>query len=71
MAQGIRVYHIWIVFSYYIAISLNPDFAVGIVARRRKPKRAVGAVLRRRHNHYYVEEQNRETSVAARIFKPQ
>jgi general secretion pathway protein H len=25
-------------------------------------KRAVGAFLRRRHNHYYVEEQNRETS---------
>jgi hypothetical protein len=34
-------------------------------------KRAVGAILRRRHIHRYVEEQNRETSVAARIFKPQ
>jgi hypothetical protein len=27
--------------------------------------------LRRRHNHNYVKEQNRETSVAARIYKPQ
>jgi len=27
--------------------------------------------LQRRHIHRYVEEKNRETSVAARIFKPQ
>jgi hypothetical protein len=33
-------------------------------------KREVGTILGRRHNHYYVEEQNRETSVAARICKP-
>jgi len=39
---------------------LNPDFAVDVVA-----------ILRRKHIHKYVEEQNRETNVAARIFKPQ
>ena len=27
--------------------------------------------MQRRHIYKYVEEQNRETSVAARIFKPQ
>jgi hypothetical protein len=39
-------------------VALNPDFAVGIVARRRNTiaKRAVGAILRRRHIHKYVEE---------------
>jgi len=40
-------------------------------AQKTVAKRAVGAILRRRHIHRYVEEQNRETSVAARIFKPQ
>ena len=39
-------------------------------APQTEAKRAVGAILRRRHNHYYVKEQNRETSVAARICKP-
>ena len=40
-------------------------------AQKTAAKRVVGVVLRRRHNHNYVEEQNRETSVAAMIFKPQ
>jgi len=40
-------------------------------AQKTVAKRAVGAILQRRHIHRYVEEQNRETSVAARIFKPQ
>jgi hypothetical protein len=39
-------------------------------ATQTEAKRVVGAVLRRRHNHNYVEEQNSETSVAARICKP-
>ncbi len=39
-------------------------------ATQTEAKRAVGAFLRRKHNHNYVEEQNRETSVAARICKP-
>jgi hypothetical protein len=30
-------------------------------------KRAVGAILQRRHIHRYVEEQNREKTVAAKI----
>jgi len=34
-------------------------------------KCAVGVTLQRRHIHRYVEEQSYETSVAARIFKPQ
>jgi hypothetical protein len=40
-------------------------------ATQTEAKRVVGMVLRRRHNHNYVEEQNHETSVAARIYKPQ
>jgi len=34
-------------------------------------KREVGAILNRRHIHKYVENQNRETSLAARLLKPQ
>ena len=40
-------------------------------AQKTLAKRAVGPILWRRHIHKYVEEQNRETSVTARIFKPQ
>ncbi len=40
-------------------------------AQKTVAKHAVGAILRRRHIHKYVEEKNRETSVAARVFKPQ
>ncbi len=53
--------------------SFNPDFEIAVVARRRKPVRNVQ--LERFCNEgisiRYVEEENRETSVAARIFKPQ
>ena len=34
-------------------------------------KRAVGEILARRHIHKYVQDQNLETSVAARFLKPQ
>ena len=34
-------------------------------------RRDVGAILCRRHSNNYGKKQNRETSVAARIFKPQ
>jgi len=34
-------------------------------------KREDGAILIRRHIHKYVEDQNREASVAARLLKPQ
>ena len=40
-------------------------------AQKTLVKREVGAVLNRRHCHNYVEDQNREMSVVARIFKPQ
>ena len=39
--------------------------------QKTKAKRTVGAILCRRHIHKYVEEQNREASVAERIFKSQ
>ena len=47
----------------------NPRFCSRYRSEAQKTvaKRAVGAILRRRHIHRYVEEQNRETSVAARI----
>jgi len=53
-------------------LDIIPDFAVVYRSEAQKTvaKRAVGAILRRRHIHRYVEEQNRETSFAARIFKP-
>jgi len=40
-------------------------------AHKTLAKREVGAILNRRHIHEYVEDQNRETSFAARILKPQ
>ena len=54
-------------------VSFNPDCAVGNVTRveKQQAKREVGAILNRRHIHKYVEDQNRETSVAARLFRPQ
>ena len=39
--------------------------------QKTKAKRTVGAILCCMHIHKYVEEQNRETSVVARIFKSQ
>jgi len=40
-------------------------------AYKTSAKREVGAILSRRHIHKYVEDQNRETSVAAGLLKPQ
>jgi len=42
-----------------------------IEAPKTLARRDVGAILCRRHIYKYVEKQNREASVAARIFKPQ
>ena len=39
-------------------------------AYKTSAKREVGRILNRRHIHKYVEGQNRETSVAARLLKP-
>ena len=52
---------------------IKPRFCIRYRSKVRTTaaKRAVGAILRRRHIHRYVEEKNRETSVAARIVKPQ
>ena len=57
---------------WYSSFSFEPRFCSSFRSEAQKTaaKRAVGAILQRRHIHRYVEEQNRETSVAARIFKP-
>ena len=66
MSKGLKVFK-----DDYV--TLKPRFC----SRRRSEtqktaaKRAVGAIFQRKHVHKYVEEQNRETSVEARIFKPQ
>jgi putative transposase len=43
---------------------------VGLPTLMRRLLTGYAVSFNRRHNHNYVEEQNRETSVAARIFKP-
>ena len=48
---------------------LNPDFTIDAVARRRKPQR--NASWSDFEPNKYVEDQNCETSVAARFLKPQ
>ncbi len=51
----------------------NPRFCSRLRSEAKKTaaKRVVGTILRRRHINRSVEEQNRETNVAARGFKPQ
>jgi len=46
-------------------------FIFSRLAYKTLAKRDVGAILNRRHIHKYVEDQNRETSVAARLLNPQ
>jgi len=54
--------------------SLNPDSVPTCrdsEAQKTLARREVGAILCRKHIYKYVEEQNRERSVAVRIFKSQ
>jgi len=52
---------------------IKPRFCIRLRSEAYKTlaKREVGAILNRKHIHKYVEDQNRETSVAARLLKPQ
>jgi len=60
-----------------LAILISSGIKPRLCSRRRSEaqktsaRREVGAILCRKHIHKYVEKQNRETSVATRIFKPQ
>ncbi len=64
-----------------LEMSRGTDFLAGVQPRlcsrhrneasKTSAKNEVGAILCRRHSNNSVEKQNRETSFAARFFKPQ
>jgi hypothetical protein len=75
--MAVMGYSFWIIYkkpdNIYLKNLFKPRFCIRHRSEAYKTlaKREVGAILNRRHIHKYVEDQNRETRVAARLLKPQ